>query len=387
MPAVGKLEITKPKGSRQWILNVSARTSPTGKRQRLKFPTKAAAEEHRTKLSATIDSQRLKQFDDKLLETANYYNESFQIYGFSGLAEACAAFIEQLDKQTVSMSLIQLIEYYQEARGADWSTGYLQTFEWAKKKLKDFHDEQISTLDADHWQQWLPKWRKQGDYSARSFNHLRTFLVSLYSLPSAAKVFPQNPIKLIPAAKQKKKEVALSSNDQTKALLYRAYDEDPDLAPWFAIAFFAGLRPDSELAKLTWEDINFEEKWIRIGFGNKTDTKRFVDLSDTLIAWLTPFKEDSGTFLLKNHRKRKLAITDGIMSWVRDITRHTYGSNLEAQARAEGEDAKAKVLTNMGHNVAQTFDQHYRNARTAKQAAEFWSIRPPKRKPGTAVKK
>ena len=386
MPAAGKLDITKPKGSRQWILNVSAKTSPTGKRQRLKFDTKAAAEDHRTKLAATIASPRLKRFDDKLLETANYYNETFQIYGFSGLAEACAAFVSQLDKTTVSMSLTELIESYREARGADWSKGYINTFDWAKKQLEDFHAEQLSTLDADHWQQWLPKWRKSGDYSARSFNHLRTFLVSLYSLPSAVKVYPQNPVKLIPPAKQKKKEVIIAGNQQTRDILHRTYDEDPELTPWFAIAFFAGLRPDSELAKLDWKDINFDEKWIRIGFGNKTDTKRFVDLSDTLTAWLTPFKKVSGQILPKNIRKRKNTLIDGILTWERDITRHTYGSNLEAQARAEGKDAKATVLTNMGHNVAQTFEQHYRNARTAKQAAEFWAIAPPKRKSGTKKK-
>ena len=281
------------------------------------------------------------------------------------------------------MSLIELIESYRETRGADWSKGYINTFDWAKNQLKTFYDEQLSILDAEHWAQWLPKWRKSGNYSARSSNHLRTFLVSIYSLPSAVKIYPQNPVKSIPPVKQKKKEVLIASCQQTKEVLLRSYDEDPELTPWFAIAFFAGLRPDSELAKLDWKDINFEEKWIRIGFGNKTDTKRFVDLSDTLTQWLAPFKKSSGLILPKNLRKRKNALIDGILDWERDITRHTYGSYLEAQARAEGKDAKATVLTNMGHNVAQTFDQHYRNARTAKQAVEFWSITPPKRKPGT----
>ena len=196
-------------------------------------------------------------------------------------------------------------------------------------------------------------------------------------MPAASAFFPSHPIKPIPSAKSKKKEVTIASNDETQKLLGRAMSEDPELVPWFAIAFFAGLRPQSELGKLDWTDISFEEKWIRVGFGNKTDTKRFVDLSDTLAKWLQPFRRKSGLIQVPNHRKRKNAVVDGVLVWERDITRHTYGSNLEAFARANGEDSKKVVLENMGHSMTQTFEQHYRNARTARQAKEFWAILPP----------
>ncbi|MGJ8677083.1 MAG: tyrosine-type recombinase/integrase [Akkermansiaceae bacterium] len=383
MSVSGKFEITKPKGSRKWLLNVSAKNSTTGKRQRLKFNTKAAAEDHRSNLLATIASPRLKHYDEKLLEAANYYDETFQLLGFSGLAEACSAFAKQLDKTSTKMSLLQLVKSYKAARGGDWSKGYVQTFEWAKKQLKDLYDKQVSELDAIFWQEWLPLWRKNGGYAPKSFNHLRTFLISIYSLPSAVALFPSNPVKVIPAAKIKKKEIVVASAAEVSAILERAQKTDSEMVPWFAIAFFAGLRPESELSNLKWSDINFKEKWIRVSFGNKTDTKRFVDLSDNLANWLKPYKGQNGKILQTNHRKRKDALVQGkeetdecILTWVRDITRHTYGSNLEAQARAEDRDAKAVVVANMGHTSAQTFEQHYRNARTAKQAAEFWAIMP-----------
>jgi integrase len=202
--------------------------------------------------------------------------------------------------------------------------------------------------------------------------------MSLFSLPEAAAAFPANPIKLIPAAKIKRQEVLIASAEETAALLAKAAQDDPEMLPWLAIAFFGGLRPESELGRLNWLDINFEEKWIRVDFGNKTDTKRFVDLADNLAMWLKPFAQKSGKIKQTNHRKRKDKIVGDTLKWERDISRHTYGSNLEAQARAEGKDAKAVVLANMGHTVTQTFEQHYRNARTAKQAAEFWAIIPPK---------
>lgn len=383
MPVDGKLVITKPKGSNRWILNVSAKVSKSGKRQRHYFATKAEAEQKKENLAAAIASPHLRTFDEKLLKSANYYKEAFQLYGFDGLDDACNAFIEQLDRTNRAQSIGELIRLYKTTRGADWSKGYVQTFEWAKKQLKELHDRQVSELDATFWQEWLPLWRKRGGYAPKSFNHLRTFLVTIYSLPSAVASFPSNPVKVIPAAKIKKKEVVVATVSEVSALLLRAQQTDPKMVPWFALAFFAGLRPESELAKLKWTDINFDEKWIRVGFGNKTDTKRFVDLSDTLAKWLAPHAEKSGKIQQTNHRKRKDAVVQGkegesqpVLTWERDISRHTYGSNLEAQARSEGKDAKAIVLANMGHTMAQTFEQHYRNARTAKQAAEFWSISP-----------
>jgi len=376
MPRRGQLAVTKDKQSGKWFVNVSAKISKTGKRHRRKFDTKKEAETFRKSMENSLLSSHLKNFDQQRMETANYYHEAFQLYGFNGLDDACAAWITELERRNCSHSLGELIEHYRKSRGADWTEGYLVTFNWAKKQLSELHGIPLSQLDARHWQEWLPKWRKAGNYAARSFNHLRTFLVSIYSMPEAVEVFPANPVRPIPAAKIKRKEVAIASAKEVSKLLKHVLAEDPEMLPWFAIAFFAGLRPESELGRLNWQDINFEEKWIRVGFGNKTDTKRFVDLADNLALWLKPLAKKKGKIQQRNHRKRKDRLAGGILKWERDISRHTYGSFLEAQARTEGKDAKAVALQNMGHNVAQTFDQHYRNARTAKQAKDFWSIVP-----------
>lgn len=376
MPRQGQLEITKDAQSGKWVVNISARISKTGKRARRKFSTKAQAESHRKALAATLASPRLKRFDETLLEAANYYDEAFQLYGYQGLADACADWIKELDDRNRSQTLGDVIKEYQSTRGSEWSGGYLDTFRWAKKQLEPLSNKLLSELDARHWQVWLPVWRKEGKFSAGSFNHLRTFLVSLFSTPLAASVFPSNPARSIPRAKVKRKQVIIASNAETRALMNRAWNEDPEMVPWFAIAFFAGLRPDSELKNLDWSNVNFGENWIRVEFGNKTDTKRFVDLAPNLALWLRPFQQASGPILQTNHRNRKAVITEGILTWARDITRHTYGSNLEAQARADGRDVKSTVITNMGHNSSQTYEQHYRNARTAKEAKEFWTIAP-----------
>jgi integrase len=378
MPREGKLDVTKDKQSGRWFVNVSAKISKTGKRSRRKFTTKKEAETFRETLEKSLQSSRIKHFDQKRMETANYYHEAFQLFGFKGLDDACATWLSVLEKKSPSFTLRELIERYQAARGADWTEGYLITFNWAKKQLVEHHQMSLSQLDTQHWQAWLPKWRKKGGYAPKSFNHLRTFLISIFSMPEAVAVFPANPVKPIPPAKTKRKEVAIASPEEVSKLLNHALAEDPEMLPWFAIAFFAGLRPSSELHRLDWSDINFEEKWIRVNFGNKTDSRRFVDLADNLALWLKPFARPTGKIKRNtNHRKRKDKLVDGILKWARDISRHTYGSHLEAQMRSEGKDSRSKVLENMGHTMLQTFNQHYRNARTAKQAKEYWGIVPP----------
>lgn len=69
---------------------------------------------------------------------------------------------------------------------------------------------------------------------------------------------------------------AIYSIDEVKLLLNSTWENDKEMVPFFAIAIFAGLRPDveSEISYLTWADINFKEKWIRVGagFDSKTGT-------------------------------------------------------------------------------------------------------------------
>lgn len=123
-----------------------------------------------------------------------------------------------------------------------------------------------------------------------------------------------------------------------------------------------------------------------MNFGNKTDTKRFVQLEANLAECLTPMSKLTGSIIPKNRVRRRRYILRGkyqsppgtseknwtpIVKWVRDITRHSYGSYLEGKYKDRN-----TVKENMGHADFDTFNQYYRNARTPEQAAEYWQIVP-----------
>lgn len=141
---------------------------------------------------------------------------------------------------------------------------------------------------------------------------------------------------------------------------------------------------DSEIAHLWWEDFNWQENWIRVcerHDGKTEDAKRHVDLEPNLKTWLEPFMDRRGVVVPVNLRKRRQDVIKlaGVRWGVefRDITRHTYGSHLEAKCRAEGIDAYSAICANMGHTSPSTFRRHYRNSRTKPQAKAFWAITAP----------
>ncbi|MEQ1842450.1 MAG: tyrosine-type recombinase/integrase, partial [Verrucomicrobiales bacterium] len=204
----------------------------------------------------------------------------------------------------------------------------------------------------------------------------------------------KNPVDGLKRRRLRRKVVAVYTPEQVEALLNSAWEHDREMVPFFAILIFAGLRPDldSEIGKLRWEDVNFGAKWIRVGanFDNKTETKRFVPIEDNLMAWLEPWRGSTGTVLPKNIRRRRRYLTRGkyqsplgsaesewnelapFGSHVRDITRHTYGSYLDAKYQDRN-----RVMANMGHTTFRTYEQHYKNARSPQEAERFWAIVPP----------
>lgn len=65
----------------------------------------------------------------------------------------------------------------------------------------------------------------------------------------------------------------------------------PDFLAVVVLGAFAGLRPLSEICRLDWSHINFDEKLIDIAADRtKTAKKRFVTMQPNLVEWLFPIR-------------------------------------------------------------------------------------------------
>ena len=74
---------------------------------------------------------------------------------------------------------------------------------------------------------------------------------------------------------------------EAEAVLRAAQEREPRLVAFLAVGMFGGLRPQNELARLDWSDINFEAGKITVTRStSKTDRVRHVEIQPNLRAWL-----------------------------------------------------------------------------------------------------
>ncbi|MFA5177320.1 MAG: tyrosine-type recombinase/integrase [Kiritimatiellia bacterium] len=183
-----------------------------------------------------------------------------------------------------------------------------------------------------------------------------------------------NPARKIEKAKLDDKIPVIMPVKDVERLLRTAEEEAPLMVPYFALAFFAGLRPTSEIGEMTWDNIDFEERLIRVVPSvAKTRRQRFVDVSDNLLAWLQAYKSNGKMYFSRNEfdRVRKLAK----VKWGMDIARHTFGSCY----LAKHEDIQ-KTCLQMGHTRPDMLFTHYRGLCKKTEAEVFWRIQPERKR-------
>ena len=159
------------------------------------------------------------------------------------------------------------------------------------------------------------------------------------------------------------------SNAQVRALLTAALEHDPGLVPYIAVCLFAGLRPEREAARLAWADIDAEGVWVR-AVHSKTRQHRCVIAQPALRSWLSL----GGDLPVVNLRRRfdRVRKSAGLFrGWTQDVMRHTFASNHLVK------HGLANTVAALGHVNNTMLFRHYRSVVSSAAAEEFWSIVPP----------
>jgi integrase len=156
------------------------------------------------------------------------------------------------------------------------------------------------------------------------------------------------------------------------------------VVPYLAIGYFAGLRPQNELANLKWQDIDFSDRTIRVTPATaKKRRQRYVDMSDNLIQWLAPYaaranKTDKiGSSRFTFRAVRELAGVD----WPKDVMRHCFGTYHSAMYKNN-----ALTSEQMGHTRTSELFKSYKNLVKRTDAESFWSVAPTPQKPAKTKK-
>lgn len=181
---------------------------------------------------------------------------------------------------------------------------------------------------------------------------------------------------------------------QSRNLMEKAAEfEEGQMVPYFALALFAGIRPE-ELARLSWDCIDLEDGTISLSERTtKTRQPRLIEfasvttkdtkgvetkLAPNIMAWLAPHALKRTPFHAEKFRGHFDAVRqnagwgtgDGQQEWTQDIMRHTAISNHLAYFQHEGKTAE------WAGNSPAVIKKHYKALVKQAAAIEFWGIVP-----------
>ncbi len=247
---------------------------------------------------------------------------------------------------------------------------------------------------------------KAWPHAPTSWNAMLTHLFALFNYAARKGMIASNPLTALDRKYVQEKEIMPLPPDTLRALLLAcrppntqelAMGQDiphgvrqelmmdtSDLAPYIAIAAFAGIRP-TEIMRLKYGDINLEDGCISVRrAASKTGGTRHVDIHPTLRAWLASLhpsrhSPDALLFRASSHLIKRLRAVrrragfDSTNPWPEDALRHSYASYyLKAGGTLE------RLQLNMGHTSSALIYARYCNMSglTRDMAAEWWGLTP-----------
>jgi integrase len=364
-----------------WCLNVPAKWSDTGKRQRMYFETLEQAEgeimsirkrrmtfgETLEKLSPARASEALAAY--RLLEGHDV-----------SLLDAVTGFLSVHKDRSASIPFLDLFNSFLDAK-KDRNQQYLRELRITRDRWPELHAKLVCDVKHADLDPLLHK------LTPGARNPILRYWRAVFNFGIKKGYLSENPVNGLDFERRKRKEVETLTNAQVKAMLEHALAEDVQILPFLVLGLFCGIRPDAdgELQKLEWSDIDLNDKVVTIRPEvSKTNRRRFIDLSDNAKAWLQAFINRAGapsgrvvTYSESELRARRAANwrAAGIERWIQQGMRHSYCSNWLAMHQDVN-----KLVLQSGHDSVDTMWRNYHKGVPKADSEQFWAIRPPKRK-------
>jgi integrase len=222
----------------------------------------------------------------------------------------------------------------------------------------------------------LLAWLDQNKKSGPTRNNYRRNWHGFFAWCQRMGYCKSNPAAAITTVRRERQPPAIFTPRQTWRILHAAEALHPALVPYFAVGFFAGVRP-TELARL--DRAAIAHGHIRIGAEvSKVRSQRYITIAPNLAAWLKayPGKGPLLTMARKAFRQARQSIMAkaGITRWPPDVMRHSFATyHLAAHHDA------ARTAEQLGHDTPSTLYDHYRALATEAQGRRYFEIMSKKR--------
>ena len=234
--------------------------------------------------------------------------------------------------------------------------------------------------------------------NAQTATNFRRVLNNLFEWGVKQQYLAANPIKGVEVPDVVAKDPEILNLSQCRALLETARTRFPELIGYLTLGLFCGLRPESELARLTWDDVQLNRGQVHVA-RNKTKVAlaRNVKIAPNAMEWLMtapnrngPIKPPAFNYRWNHLRwlagfraQHRLSVAERAMiapggmfenrklaDWPADGMRHTFATNHLAQ-----HDDTARTSAAMGHLRPETLT-FYSGLTPQTDPAAFWNLVP-----------
>jgi len=361
------------------MISIPPDLSQSGRRERKYYETEQEAE---NELEVIVNRHRkhgemIDQISSGQLSQALQAFKTLDESGIEAhLPTIVAEWIETHKARTASVTFLTLFDEYLAAKH-DRDPQYLRELRICRDRWPQLHSMQVSDIASAELAPLIDK------LSPGARNPVLRYWRAVFNLGLKRGYLAKNPVEGLDFERRKRKEVETLTSEQVKKMLEAALSGDLQLLPFLALGCFAGIRPDGELQKLEWRDIDLTDKVVTIRPEvSKTNRRRFIDLSDNAILWFDAYSRKGGQTAGKivqysesELRARRAANWEaaGIERWIQQGMRHTYCSNWLAMHGDVN-----KLVLQSGHDSVDTMWRNYHKGTPKAEAEKFWAIRPPK---------
>jgi integrase len=230
----------------------------------------------------------------------------------------------------------------------------------------------------------LVPYLERGNPSLKTYNNRRGLLSTLFKFGLQKDWVAKNPIEKTPHHRINHRRGSAETITADQAAQLMAYVENyeaGEMAPYFAICLFAGIRPCvrfGEITKLQPESVKLETGVIHIEPEvSKVRMKRLVTIQPNLSAWLHAYPLKKFPLIPPNAVNMHRKICDKF-NLSHDVLRHTFISMFVGKYRSMGEAAL------QAGNSESIIRKHYLDLKSKEEAEQFFNILP-RQKPAAST--
>ncbi len=288
------------------------------------------------------------------------------------LTDAVQFFLKHAKPVGGTKSLADAIkELLDSKRKAGRRESYIKILGWVLNAFEhEFRSRKVNEITRHDVESWIDRIE---NLTTRK-NRIRDLSI-LFEFCRRRGYCGSNPLENIERPVVSGKRPEIFSVSEAAALLTTAeLHPEFELVPAIAIGLFTGLRM-SEIKQLDWRNVDSEHRVVDVDESiAKTRQQRNVDMTNSLVAWLTPYAQTEGKVIPAGFRKKmeRLRELAGITKWPNNGLRHSFGSYHVAHFQNPNMTA-----LQMGHATTDTLFRHYRNYRVRKKDADaYWELSP-----------